>query len=48
MKRKSDPANMDVVALLQLINTHGAEVTPGSNIVGKDFQNQRLIHGTLL
>jgi hypothetical protein len=48
MKRKGRPKNFDVIIFLQLINTHGTEITPGSNIIGKDFKNHRCGHGFLL
>jgi len=48
MKWKSHPTNMDVIILLQLINTHGTEIAPGSDIIGEDLKNQRLSHGSFL
>jgi hypothetical protein len=29
--------HLDVERLLQFFNTHGAEVTPGSDVVGEDL-----------
>jgi hypothetical protein len=44
MKRKSCPTNFDVIILSQLLNTHGTEIAPRSNIIGEYLQNHRLIH----
>jgi NMT1-like family len=35
---------LDLECLLEFFNTHGAEVTPGSNVVGEDLQSDRLGH----
>src|SRR5437763_12135122 len=35
---------LDVECLLQFFNTHGAEVTPGSDVVGEDLQFDRRAH----
>jgi hypothetical protein len=32
-----------VKLFFQGFNTHGTEITPGSNIVGKDFDGDRLL-----
>ena len=48
MKWKGHPTNMDVKILLQLINTHGTEIAPGSDIIRKDFNNHRFSHRFLL
>jgi hypothetical protein len=39
---------IDFERLLQLFNTHGTEIAPGSDVVGKDFQCDRLVHMILL
>jgi hypothetical protein len=44
MQWKTDPLKMDVVLLLQLVNTPGNEVAPRSDIVGKDLQDNRFFH----
>jgi len=38
MERKGSPANVQRVGDCQFFNTPGNEVTPGSDIVGKDFE----------
>jgi hypothetical protein len=45
MERKSRPANLNFVFMSQSINTHGTEITPGSNVVGKDLKDGCLRHG---
>jgi len=44
MKRKVDPAHIDVEVLLQSFNTPGTEIAPGSNEVGEDFQYDAVRH----
>jgi hypothetical protein len=34
--------------LFQFLDTPGDEVTPGSDEIGKDFENERLRHDRLL
>ena len=36
--------NVDVIIFLEFINTPGTEITPRSNVIGKDFQNDRFGH----
>jgi len=36
MQREVNPLNSDRVIRLQFFNTHGTEVTPGSNVIGED------------
>jgi len=48
MQGKGGPLNPDVVCPTQSLNTHGAEVAPGSYVVGEDLQNHRLAHDDLL
>jgi hypothetical protein len=38
MQREERPLHLDVVVLLQLLNTPGTEIAPGSNEIGEDFQ----------
>lgn len=42
-----NPTNYDRVILLQFFNTHGTEVTPGSDVVSKYVQN-KFTHGRSL
>jgi hypothetical protein len=35
---------LDIEILLQFFNTHGAEVTPGSHVVGEDLQLDGVVH----
>jgi hypothetical protein len=44
MQRESSPANAYVIFVLQSFNTPGNEITPGSDIIGKDFQFDWLFH----
>jgi hypothetical protein len=44
MKRKSRPPDPDRILFLQFFNTPGNEITPGSDVVGKDFKNNRFGH----
>ena len=38
------PANFHRVVLLQFFNTHGTEVTPGSDVVGEYVQDDSFWH----
>jgi hypothetical protein len=38
---------VDVERLLELFNTHGTEIAPGSDVVGEDLQCDRLVHNCL-
>jgi len=42
MQRKGSPLNFYIVVFLQFFNTPGNEITPGSDIVRKNFEN---LHG---
>jgi hypothetical protein len=44
MEGKSDPLDLNVVLFSKSFNTPGNEITPGSDVVGKDFQNNRFRH----
>src|SRR6516165_6070184 len=44
MEREVDQGRVDLERLLQLFNTHGTEIAPGSDVVGKDLQLDRLGH----
>jgi hypothetical protein len=44
VQRKMHQYGLDLECLLEFFNTHGAEVTPGSNVVGEDLQGDRLGH----
>jgi hypothetical protein len=44
MEREMDQGRVDLERLLQLFNTHGTEIAPGSDVVGKDLQLDRLGH----
>jgi hypothetical protein len=37
--------DFDVVGGLEFFNTHGTEITPGSNVVGEDLKNFWFGHG---
>ncbi len=45
MEGKSRPAHADLEFLLQLFNTPGNEIAPGSDIVGEYFQDIVIRHG---
>src|SRR2546425_8646242 len=45
VKRKMHEHGLDVVGLLELLNTHGTEIAPGSDVVGEDLEFRRLAHG---
>ena len=47
MQWKTDPLDMDLVLLLQLVNTPGNEIAPRSDIVGKDLQDYLFSHHAL-
>ena len=38
MQGKGPPLNLDPILVVQLFNTPGTEVAPGSNIIGKNFE----------
>ena len=42
MQGKVYPPDLHRVVFFQLLNTHGTEVTPGSDVVGKDVESQFL------
>src|SRR5215471_18563869 len=44
MQREVHQGRVDVERLLQLFNTHGTEIAPGSDVVGKDLQLDWLHH----
>jgi hypothetical protein len=44
VQREMHQNRLDVECLLQFFNTHGAEVTPGSDVVGEDLQFDRRAH----
>src|SRR6266404_2208620 len=44
MQWEVHPDGVDIEILPQLFNTHGTEIAPGSDVVGKDLQLDRLIH----
>jgi hypothetical protein len=39
MEGKGDPADLELEFFLQLFNTPGNEIAPGSDIIRKYFQN---------
>jgi hypothetical protein len=47
MQWKGNPPDLDIVFSFESINTSRTEVTPGSDIVGKYFQNERFVHELL-
>jgi hypothetical protein len=42
------PLDLDVVLGPELLNTHGTEIAPGSDVVGEDLHRQWLAHIRLL
>jgi hypothetical protein len=44
MKRECPPFNPDLIFFFQFFNTPGNEIAPGSDVVGKDFKNNRIRH----
>jgi len=48
MQRKSGPLDIDIKLVLQLFNTPGNEITPGSDIVRKNFQGFGFRHHDLM
>ena len=47
MQWKTDPLDMDLVLLLQFVNTPGNEIAPRSDIVREDLQDHRFCHNSL-
>ena len=47
MQREMHQGRVDLERLLQLFNTHGTEIAPGSDVVGKDLQLDRFSHKLL-
>jgi hypothetical protein len=48
MKGKCRPPDINFKRLLQFFNTPGDEIAPGSDVIGKYFQNIGLGHDKLL
>jgi hypothetical protein len=48
MERKLSELDFKTVILFQFLDTPGDEIAPGSNEVGKDFEDERFRHGFLL
>ena len=44
MQREMNPLDLDVVFFPEPLDTHGTEITPGSDVVGKDFHHHRFGH----
>jgi hypothetical protein len=44
VERKHSPEQFDAVFLLQAVGTHGTEVTPGSDVIEKNFYNGCSVH----
>jgi hypothetical protein len=44
MEREVHPPDVDIKIPLQLFNTPGTEVAPGSNVVREDFQYHAIGH----
>jgi hypothetical protein len=44
MKRECPPFNPDLIFFFQFFNTPGNEIAPGSDVIGKDFKNNRIRH----
>jgi len=45
MKWEGSPLDCYIIFFLQSFNTPGNEITPGSDIVGKNFENIIFSHG---
>jgi hypothetical protein len=48
MKRKLRELDRQIVIRFEFLDTPGDEIAPGSNKVGKDFENERLGHNPSL
>jgi len=48
MQREVHQDGLDVERLLELFNTHGTEIAPGSDVIGEDLQGDPLVHVLLL
>src|SRR5207248_11768960 len=48
VQRKVHPLDLHIVLGLELFNTHGTEVAPGSHVVGKYSHRHRLAHAASL
>jgi len=48
MERKVGELYFQTVVLFEFLDTPGDEVAPGSNEIGKNFENERLRHVRLL
>jgi hypothetical protein len=48
MKREMGKLEAEAVIVFQFLDTPGDEITPGSNEIGENFQNQRFRHDFLL
>src|SRR4030095_9313529 len=46
VQREVHPLDLHVVLGAQLLNTHGTEIAPGSDVVGEDLERDRLAHTT--
>ena len=44
MQGKRDPLEINLVLLSESVNTPGNEITPRSDVVGKDLQNNGFRH----
>jgi hypothetical protein len=44
MERKVHPAQVQIEVLLQLFNTPGTEIAPGSNEIGENLKDDWLLH----
>ena len=44
MQWKVDPLHINIEILLQLFNTPGTEITPGSDKIGEDLECRGLAH----
>ena len=44
MQGKMYPAYIDGVIVLEFFNTDRTEITPGSNVVGEDFEEDIFVH----
>ena len=44
MEREMHEPNVYLILRPKPINTHGTEITPRSDVIGKDFQQKRICH----
>jgi hypothetical protein len=48
MEGKLGELDREIIVRLEFLDTPGDEIAPGSNKIGKDFENERFRHDRLL